>query len=1120
MQWKLVPLRTNAFCCLLLSSLLLPVTVEAQKSWFSGISRDGQTRPFSATQIAEEGEGGKRVEVRSTVDGTFIDLMVSIYNKTGDPDYPTGDNDGRQSTIDMDSGSIEQDTYEKIFQFMADAIYESTERKHKLRTIRIFKNGDRMEDADIQWIEKRRKISADVNGAGWLGGHIRMADIFVNGKESANGMFEDANLLDDREGAGYTLAHEMGHYFYGVFDEYVTDDCGVKDEMAVPKTIMNSQWSAKGGNYEWLNYSIAYQSGNPNGDWVNNKKNCQDKRYGESAWETMTRHPFWDTKLLDIIFLFSRPFHPELREVAPTGTNSPVVNLKPGGDGSIADARSDLVVIWATDEIVYEIVLDNSGSMIGSKIADAKTAAKLLVDKAVVGSSQVGVILFNSTASTLVPLTLIDSQATKNALKATIDTVTAGGSTVVGSAAQLALDTLLAAGNTAATNIVFLVSDGISGDNALAPIPAYQNAKIPIFAFAIGTDADTTTLQALATQTGGQMFISPTTLAAVTAAFEQANQSASGLQGLSSGTSSATSATPTDIVFEIDVTVDRFDLTTVHEGGAADATIVLTAPGGTIVPANTITESANETASVFTMDMPQLGEWTISVLSNTGASTEFSYQVTISSIGTAFSVGASSMHGPSISYPTPMLVEAVLEQDFRISNAQVDAVLTAPSGVKSPLALRDDGVSPDEISGDGRYSALVSYSENGTYTIDVLATNFQDTATFTSNGSSTASTEGTAIPQPPDVPVGVRFERVDTIQITVAGVVADDHGNSIASATSVIADNSDTAGKIESAGDVDFFAFVAPIGSLDLSVRVTGLAAGMDPFLVVMDSVGQVLGQGDLLTSSTSGGYLAIGVPVTAGEQYFASVSDTNATAADGIYSISVGPTIVSDPPLAKLSVVTAGLSATIKEGEPTPDQFFILTNAGTGTLRYSITDDAGWLFVFPAHGESTDGTVMITVNFVTPSVPPGVHTGLITISDPAASNSPLTVSVTLTVIADAVPTTGTGGGGGGGGCFIATATYGTPMAQEIEALREVRDTYLLNNAAGAAFVDAYYTFSPPLADYIAEHDTLRALSRGMLYPVVWLAGLSLHSPFAALVLLLSLFGVFGIGTRRLVRTR
>jgi hypothetical protein len=73
----------------------------------------------------------------------------------------------------------------------------------------------------------------------------------------------------------------------------------------------------------------------------------------------------------------------------------------------------------------------------------------------------------------------------------------------------------------------------------------------------------------------------------------------------------------------------------------------------------------------------------------------------------------------------------------------------------------------------------------------------------------------------------------------------------------------------------------------------------------------------------------------------------------------------------------------------------------------------------------------------------------------------------------------------GGGGCFIATAAYGTPMAQEIQILREFRDEYLLTNPVGRAFVDLYYRISPPIAEFITEHPTLKPIVRAGLVPAV-----------------------------------
>jgi hypothetical protein len=73
-----------------------------------------------------------------------------------------------------------------------------------------------------------------------------------------------------------------------------------------------------------------------------------------------------------------------------------------------------------------------------------------------------------------------------------------------------------------------------------------------------------------------------------------------------------------------------------------------------------------------------------------------------------------------------------------------------------------------------------------------------------------------------------------------------------------------------------------------------------------------------------------------------------------------------------------------------------------------------------------------------------------------------------------------------GCGCFIATAAYGTPTAEQIDVLREFRDTVLLKSTLGSQFVDFYYRFSPPVADFIASNELLRTLVRELLVdPIV-----------------------------------
>lgn len=72
--------------------------------------------------------------------------------------------------------------------------------------------------------------------------------------------------------------------------------------------------------------------------------------------------------------------------------------------------------------------------------------------------------------------------------------------------------------------------------------------------------------------------------------------------------------------------------------------------------------------------------------------------------------------------------------------------------------------------------------------------------------------------------------------------------------------------------------------------------------------------------------------------------------------------------------------------------------------------------------------------------------------------------------------------------CFVATAAWGTPMAEEIGALRRLRDRHLRTNALGRALVRAYEVVGPHLADAIRDDEDARAITRAALAPLVALA--------------------------------
>ena len=77
--------------------------------------------------------------------------------------------------------------------------------------------------------------------------------------------------------------------------------------------------------------------------------------------------------------------------------------------------------------------------------------------------------------------------------------------------------------------------------------------------------------------------------------------------------------------------------------------------------------------------------------------------------------------------------------------------------------------------------------------------------------------------------------------------------------------------------------------------------------------------------------------------------------------------------------------------------------------------------------------------------------------------------------------------------CFIATVTYGTPMANEIDILRQFRDEYLLTSPVGQALEDLYYRFSPPIAGFITEHPSLKPIVKTGLLQAVAITTVSVN---------------------------
>jgi len=76
-----------------------------------------------------------------------------------------------------------------------------------------------------------------------------------------------------------------------------------------------------------------------------------------------------------------------------------------------------------------------------------------------------------------------------------------------------------------------------------------------------------------------------------------------------------------------------------------------------------------------------------------------------------------------------------------------------------------------------------------------------------------------------------------------------------------------------------------------------------------------------------------------------------------------------------------------------------------------------------------------------------------------------------------------------GGGCLIATATFGSELAPQVQMLRELRDNTILSTTSGTAFMigfnQFYYSFSPTIADWERQVPIFKDMIKIIITPLL-----------------------------------
>lgn len=664
-----------------------------------------------------------------------------------------------------------------VFELFAKDVYTMTEGHHSLQRLYVY-TPDSTTNKPRDWSKADIRFLNTADAA----------NATIAGFKKAGRIFVDDDLSDLNE-VGHALAHELGHYAYAVYDEYKDDqgpDPGFPHKDDTPKnTIMNEHWT-------WQNFSVPddYKD-------ENKRKTAHYRMYGESIWETLISDSNLDS-LWGLLgykgykndrFVFS-----DLQALTAVPTLT-----KPTNNPAL-----EIIYMEGSEAC---IIIDNSGSMDDdNKMESAISGAKSYLDKMKLNQDYAAVVAFNYSASTIGALTLLDAAA-KSQFKTSIDGLTAGGGTNFSSALSSGYSILNGSLRKGTYKYIVFLSDGQASvpTSVLADLSA---ANIPVYAIGLGSGADMSALGAIASGTGGKSYYAATsaTLNAIYSDISSLSTddklTARIKENLNVSKNSASSQMIIDSTCKSAVFTSSFP-------SSDSISMELTMPNGTKINASNVTSYPNITLTqesgyiIYEVSDPTPGTWTLSVTAS-GLTGE-SEVVIEAKTDSDYSISTVTQGG---TYPDPILIVSTVSKNYPITGLTVNAMVTAPDSSTSTIQMKDDGVSPDAVAGDGQYSGILPSYVDGTYQFDITADNSRGTAVETSKGVILKNGTGTV-----SNAITANFSLMESTSVTATGVSSYTDNSSAANAKQLVVNDNPVTGAILNDEDTVYYYFNATAGS-------------------------------------------------------------------------------------------------------------------------------------------------------------------------------------------------------------------------------------------------------------------------------------------------------------------
>lgn len=629
----------------------------------------------------------------------------------------------------------------------ARSLYTMTEGKHQIGTVYVYDKSQFLKRADIQFLDKVGRAQASVSG--WK---RRSYEIEIFTIDKNTGKPESAEAI------GKTLAHEVGHYGYGLLDEYDDEDKKSSKDLGDPlagdkprNTIMNE-------HLKFVTLSTA-------GDYADAsvQKTAQWRVYQRSAWETMIQDPKTDSQTSAGYGGPIRTWFEAFKNLSPPTADS--LKKPSGGD-------EQLQVVYMNEGSLMVLVINQNLTL--AQLNAAKQSAKGAVD-ALNDQAQVAVLAYPDFVAT--PVQVLTAVGDNRAdIQTAIDGITqSADNNSPDQALNAALTLIKEAVKPAATASVLLLSTSTAVDATTVQNYGKESVAINPVVISTGPDrqaqrlaartqaagSDRVLLGALAEQTSGRYAVANDDSEVAQATAQMVNEVEGEAVAIvnDDGVDQITPGAP----FVLTTLIGSAD-----EGAGLEFSAYwdpedqvefrLQTPGGRLITPDQLPAEVryqhNEDGSGASYEVsPQFadraGSWRSTVTARqTTADGVFQDVMAIPSL-----LGADiATIGGSQEDSRPMVAEISVEGPLPVIQATVRLEIYDEDGqlTQGDLVARDDGVAPDVSANDGAYTVKVAdfLKPDREYELVARIANPNNAAQFSTSGRKVQGTDA------PPVPVG------------------------------------------------------------------------------------------------------------------------------------------------------------------------------------------------------------------------------------------------------------------------------------------------------------------------------------------------------------------------------